>query len=415
MVSADIHVAWQPHAVPRGRREATTRLAILDVLRGFALFGVLLANMVDGFSGISLLHGAEVTPTTGGIDGIALLAIYALLRRKSLALLSFLFGLGFALQIEHAEARGERVTPIHLRRMAALFAIGAGHAVVLFWGDQLTIYAISGVGLLLFRRSSVRALLLWAAFLILVPRLVAGVPAISTLLDPPDPHEADAFAARMTSALRGHDLAELFRVQAHQTIGTQWPRAFWLYPQTLGRLLVGYAAGRSRLFHDVETRLPFFRKLFGCGLGLGLAGTPVMAVHRVLLTRGTHLPPAIELALMVPEELGVIALTASYLAGLVLLMQRPMWQRRLTSLVPIGQTALSCYLMQSLICAFVFHGWGLGLLGRVGPALCIPLSVAIFAAQIIASRRWLTRFRFGPFEWLWRSLTHGRQPILRRP
>jgi uncharacterized protein len=255
--------------------------------------------------------------------------------------------------------------------------------------------------------------LLWAAFFILVPRWLAEVPEISTLLHPPDRGEADAFAARMLSALRGHELAELFRMQARQTIRLQGPLAAWLYLYTLGRLLVGYAAGRSRLFHDVEERLPFFRKLFGWGLGLGLVGTPVMALHRVLRTRGAHLPPAVELALVAPEEIGVVALTAAYLAALVLLMQRPAWQRRLTILAPVGQTALTSYLSQSLICGLVFYGWGLDLMGRVGPALCIPLAVAIFAAQIVASRLWLTHFRYGPFEWVWRSLTHGMQPIRR--
>jgi uncharacterized protein len=388
-------------------------MPILDVLRGFSLFGVLATNML-GFSGFWLLSRAEVKAITGGIDGIALIAIDALFRRKSLTLLSFLFGLGFALQIEHAEARGARVIPLYLRRLAALFAIGAGHATLLWWGDQLTIYAITGVVLLLFRRCSVRALLLWAAFFILVPQLVGAVPAISRLLEPADPHEADVFAARMLSALRAHDPTELFRLQARQAIRSQWSLAAWQYSWTLGRFLVGYAAGRSRLFRGGEERLPFFRKLFGWGLGLGLAGTSVMVVRRVLSRRGTTLHPALDLALLVPEEVGVLALTAAYLAALVLLMERPAWKRRLMVLAPVGQTALTCYLMQSVICALVFDGWGLGLLGRVRPALFIPLALVIFAAQIVASRLWLTRFRFGPFEWLWRSLTYGKQPILRQ-
>ncbi len=389
-------------------------MAVLDVLRGFSLFGVLLANMALGLSGLWVFSKAEVAAATRGIDGIALIVNDALFRRKSLTLLAFLFGLGFALQIEHAEARGARVWPTYLRRLGALFAIGAVHAILFWWGDQLTIYAIAGVGLLLFRRASVRALLLWGAFFIVVPQLMVKVLAISGLLAPADPGEADAFAARMLSAYQGHDPIELFRMQARQAVRSQEEFAGFQYFWNLGRFLVGYAAGRSRLFHAVEERLPFFRKLFGWGLGLGLACTPILVIHRLLSKRGTHFPGAVNLALVVPEEIGIVGLTAAYLAALVLLMQRPAWRRCLMHLAPVGQTALTVYLSQSVICAFIFDGWGLGLMGRVGPALCIPFSIAIFAAQIVASRLWLAPFRWGPFEWVWRSLTYGRQPILRR-
>jgi uncharacterized protein len=342
------------------------------------------------------------------------MAIDGLLRRKSLTLLSFLFGLGFAMQIEHAEARGASVTPTFLRRLAALFAIGAVHAVFLWWGDQLTIYAGAAVGLLLFRRASVRALLLWAAFLTLVPRWLSMLPVLSSVIGFPHGPEADAFAARVLSAMRGHDLAELFRMQARETIRLQWAYAGLQPSWTLGRFLVGYAAGRSRLFRDVGERLPFFRRLFGWGLGVGLACTAIMVARRALVRAGAHVPLAVTLALGIPEDIGTVAMAIAYAAATVLLMQRPAWKQRLMILAPVGQTALTCYVMQSLICASIFYGWGLGLLGHVGPALCIPLSVAIFAAQIVASRLWLARFRLGPLEWVWRSLTYGRQPILRR-
>jgi len=401
-------------AAPCGRLQPGERMAILDVLRGFSLLGVLVANMAIGFTGLVLLPRAEVSAMASGIDGIALVVIEALFRRKSLTLLSFLFGLGFALQIERAEARGKPVVPTYLRRLGALFVIGAVHAVLLWWGDQLTIYAIAGVLLLLFRRASVRSLLIWAALLILVPRLLAAVPAISRLLDPFDPAKADAFTARVLAALRGHDPADTFRMQALQTVHSQGSLAAWQYLYNVGRFLLGYAAGRSRLFHGGEERLPFFRRLLFWGIGISAVCTPISVASRVLLRRGVTIPLAVKLALVVPEEVGIIASTAVYLAALVLLMQRPAWERRLMVLAPVGQTALTCYLTQSLICAFLFYGWGLGLMDRVGLALCLPFSAAVFAAQIIASRLWLTRFRFGPFEWVWRTLTYGRQPVLRR-
>ncbi len=95
-------------------------------------------------------------------------------------------------------------------------------------------------------------------------------------------------------------------------------------------------------------------------------------------------------------------------------MERPAWQRRLTILAPAGQMALTNYLSQSLICTFLFYGWGLGLSGRVGTALSIPITLAIFTVQVLWSRAWLRRFRFGPVEWVWRSLAYGQRQPMRR-
>jgi uncharacterized protein len=113
-----------------------------------------------------------------------------------------------------------------------------------------------------------------------------------------------------------------------------------------------------------------------------------------------------------PIYLGLIAMAAFYLSGIVLLWRRPAWRSRLARLAPVGRMALTNYLTHSLIYLALFYGFGLALLGRVGATFCLALSVAIFAAQILFSAWWLRRFQFGPAEWLWRSLTYGgRQPM----
>jgi len=107
-------------------------------------------------------------------------------------------------------------------------------------------------------------------------------------------------------------------------------------------------------------------------------------------------------------------MVALYVSAVALLMSRPAWNRRLSVLAPVGRMALTTYLSQSAISTFLFYGWGLGLIGRVGPALCIPLTLSIFSAQILFSRWWLQRFRFGPVEWLWRSLAYGKPQPMKR-
>jgi uncharacterized protein len=118
------------------------------------------------------------------------------------------------------------------------------------------------------------------------------------------------------------------------------------------------------------------------------------------------------LAAQVPIYLGLIAMAGSYLSGLVLLWRRPEWRSRLAWLAPVGRMALTNYLTHSVIYLAVFYGFGLALLGRVGAAFCLAMSAVVFAGQIMLSSWWLRRFRFGPAEWVWRSLTYGvRQPM----
>lgn len=102
----------------------------------------------------------------------------------------------------------------------------------------------------------------------------------------------------------------------------------------------------------------------------------------------------------------------AYASGLVLLAQDPRWHARLLPLAAVGRTALSNYLLQTLICTTIFYGYGLGLYGQIGPAVGIALTLVIFGLQVPLSNWWVKRFRFGPFEWLWRSLTYGKlQPL----
>lgn len=408
-----------PPATPEALRpvSATERVALLDVLRGVALYGVLLANTIPWYSGRQFLPSTETAARPGSIDGIALLLVRIFVDGKSLTLLSFLFGLGFAVQLMRAEGRAQDGVPVYLRRLAILMVIGLCHVIFLWWGDIVMSYAVTGFGLILFRRRTDRALLLWAAALLLVPRLLVTVPAVSELLDriiPHQRHDDNVFKAQILAALTGNDRVHLMRMQVRQHLAHVAPIAVWYFPWTLGRFLLGYFVGRRRLLHDAAAHLPLFRKLLAWGAGLGLALNIAISVARFVRgPRGT-LPFGLKLALVVSDEIGTLAMAAAYLSALTLLMQRPAWHRCLRIVAPVGQMALTNYLSQSLICTFLFYGWGLGLIGHVGPALCIPLTLAIFAAQILVSRWWLERFRFGPLEWLWRSLTYGRAQPMRR-
>lgn len=177
--------------------------------------------------------------------------------------------------------------------------------------------------------------------------------------------------------------------------------------------LLGFYAGRRRLLEDTEVRLGLFRKLLVWGLILGLFGNAVWLVITVLSHSESLSPTSFwVLGAQLPIHAGLVAMAAFYLSVLVMLWGKPQWRRRLAHLGPVGRMALTNYLAQSVFYLGIFYGYGLTLLGRVGSAVCLGLSLAIFAAQIVFSSWWLRRFRYGPAEWLWRSLTYGtRQPI----
>ncbi len=392
---------------------AAERLAHLDVLRGFALFGVLLANMVPWYSGRAFLPRAEVQAMTTRADEIAAVVLGIFIHGRFQTLLAMLFGLGFGMQLARAEARGASGATPYARRMAALFALGWCHVLLLWWGDVVWGYAIVGMLLLLFRRRSPRALLIWAAILTIVPRLVTMVPAVGERLDLLRPRDYPAFKAQVLEALRGHDRLLLARRQAEFALAFSAPIVASYFPWLLGRYLIGHAAAERGILRDPAAHLGFFRRLLGLGAALGLGGSAVMAVMVARQRQGWKPALGLEMALTVLEETGTLAMACAYAAAIVLLMERPAWRRALSALAPMGQMALSAYFLQSLFCTAIFYGWGLGLLGKVGVAWCIPLSLVIYAAEVIICRAWLRRFRFGPVEWVWRSLTYGRAQGMR--
>jgi uncharacterized protein len=398
------------HLGPIGGRE---RIALLDVVRGFTLYGVLLANTVPWFSGHGLLPKAEAAARIGTGDEIAFFFLTVFVSRKSQTLLTCLFGLGFAIQLARAEGRAGR---LYLRRLAILLVIGVCHAAFVWWGDVLAGYALCGGALILFHRRSDRALLAWATVLVFVPKFVTSVPAVSAFLDRVTAAAFDraAFDAELLLACRGDDYALLVKTQAARALYYFLSHAPEYIPWMIGHFLVGFLVGRRRALETTTSHLARWRQVLAWSAGLGLAGGTLSAVKGIYLRRGGALSTAWKMALIVPEEVGILAMALAYVSGLVLLMHNSSWRPRVIRLAPAGQMALTTYLLQSVIMTFVFYGWGLGLLLRVGPAWCIPLTLAVFGAQIAFAAAWLRRFYFGPVEWIWRYLTYGKAPRMRR-
>ena len=383
------------------------RIEAIDILRGVAILGILIVNMQL----FSLPEGSA-----GG--GPAQLLIYFFAQEKFKALFSFLFGLGLAVQMMRADARGAQLLPLYARRLGVLFLIGIAHFLLVWDGDILHDYALLAVVLLLFRRASPKTLLVGAGALLAIPILLYSLTTYSAItgrVNPPvkqwiayeNGTEADGTIDDVSDTYARGSYADMVALRASELPRDMSPDTDDAY--VLALFLLGLYAGRRRILHDVPAHLPLIRRVQRWGLAIGIAGNVVFAVA------GSFDPSPTSVAENVGRLCLVVAAPALmlfYAATIVLLTQREVWRRRLAPLAAVGRTALSNYLLQSLICTTIFYSYGLALFGKVSPSLGLLLTITIFLIQIPLSVWWLRRFQFGPIEWLWRSLTYWqRQPM----
>jgi uncharacterized protein len=310
-----------------------------------------------------------------------------------------------------------------VRRMLALMTLGLVHALLIWNGDILFIYAINGLLLLLFRNVPARNLLIWAGVLVAIP-VVLGVGGGLLGVAMGGASAANAPGMREFTALLRDLEQRSIETYARGTWGQifVWRAVEWLIVTILSVLgawlhilalfLVGMYFGKRQIFQRLEAHLPLFRRGVRIGLGAGLPASFALA-WLARTSGGDFTSP---LAGVWPT-LGLIVgpvLTLGYLSGFVLLAQRKSWRWRLAPLAAAGRMALSNYIMQSVICTLIFYSFGLGLFGQVGAFAGLAISIAIWVVQLPISVAWLSWFHFGPLEWVWRSLTYGRPQRLRK-
>ncbi|WP_201978670.1 DUF418 domain-containing protein [Hymenobacter rubidus] len=418
-----------PTPLPAEPLAETDRAELLDALRGFALCGVCLANL---FTGFSLWHepgtGVPSTPLpTDTTDPAAAFFIRALVDGKFYSLFSLLFGIGFAVQLQRATARGDEQLLTYRRRLWVLLGIGLVHLLFIWPGDILAFYALVGLLLVRLRHLSDRAIGRWAVVLLLVPVPLWAVFWLGggwKALVPLTP--AAPFYALGQAIDQPLHIKSFYQVMAN----TSWMFFFkamrsgifyragdllfqWRVCKVLAMFLLGLWAGRHQVFRQLDAYRPLLRRVALGGLALGLAASLLNAYldHSPEYFQG--LAPGLTFAVL--YALGVGPLSLGYAATFALAWRRPGAQRLLQLLAPLGRMALSCYLSQSIIATFLFSGLGLGWVGKVGPTLLWPLAAGIILFQLLLCRWWLARFRFGPAEWVWRSLSYGQAQTLRRP
>ncbi len=380
---------------------------------------------------------------TGYADQAVQGFIEFLARGKFLSMFAMLFGIGFAMQIDRLAATTNQHLRIYGRRLLVLFVIGLLHFVLDPLG-VLSLYAMCGALLLLFRRASSKALLLWALLIMPLPYLHTAVvstlatmePLAQTLEDTEEPEpqasqqddngDADSDSGVSWNpyagerAVRVYSEGELSEVLAYNTqftinrLTSSWVNYLWM-TVTLPLMLVGFFIGRSKILERQLDEIPRLRRTFWLGLGVGITG---MWYSGVLFERATMTgwDPWIWFAGSVLWAVAGWLMALGYAAGIVLLLlRREFWKTCLIPLQAVGRFALTNYLLQTLICTTIFYSYGLGLYGKVSPGYAVLLVLAIYLLQVVLSSLWSRRFRFGPAEWLWRSATYGRLQPMRIP
>ena len=398
-------------ATPVSGRE---RIGEVDVLRGVALLGVLLMNFVAFASdGVMATKAQLEALPTATVDWWSYEAIRMFVGDKANTVFATLFGLGFYIQLTRSEGK-PGFEARYARRLFWLLVFGWLNAIFLWIWDILNLYALAGFGLLLMRRWSTRALLMFGIPAALYSDKLQGalIKAWNLPIPSADRYEANAAVLERQAISQAGDYPGLVGHFAGWT-WAEWIvgglMAAWVV-YALGRFALGAAIGRSGLFENVPRYVPLLRRIAMIAIPLGL--TAAFAI-RVVAHVGNEEAKTIAGILRSPTAL---ILAAGYCSGIIVALQKEWGQRLFGPFGAVGRMALTNYLAQGFLYAFVMFGVapGLALAGRIGTTAVIGISLAFFAFQIAFGHWWLARYRFGPMEWLWRWLTYGIRPQFRR-
>ncbi|HTE24049.1 DUF418 domain-containing protein [Flavitalea sp.] len=398
----------------------TERHRLLDVLRGFALLGVLLANMAT-HSGYFFLSetGKEALGLTQ-TDHLVEWLEHFLIDGKFYSLFSMLFGIGFALQMKRAAAFDINFTARFRRRLLIMFIFGLVHAIFLYVGDILTVYALTGFVLILFRNASNKFLLRSAFVLLLLPVIQYSIFWGMNLANPPavviePPTDEPRFFDIMIETYRTGSFIDIVKNNLGGLIFGRYPDLFFTgrFFRVLAMFLVGFYISKNMIYANVQANRPLILKVMIWGAVIGIPCNIILA--NMMATEAYYNLESTGIIQPLVYAYGVPALCLFYASAIALLYDKQGWKKLLNVFAPVGQLALTNYLMQSVICVFIFMSYGLALEASIGPANLSLIAIAIYTFQAIFSHIWIRHFYFGPMEWLWRTLTYGKsQPFLKR-
>ena len=377
------------------------RIVAIDVLRGLALFGVLMVNLVTEFR-VSIFAQFLPPPALQSTsDRLVALVVSEGLEAKAFCLFSLLFGVGLAIQFDRLGSTPGRLR-LMIRRLAALMVFGLVHLFLIWNGDILTEYAVAGLLVLplLFapRRVLGASSALFLLFYAAMPLMRIPIPFPSG-----DWIAAHIVEANAVYARGGYREVVSFNMQE---VASLVPLHLFVLARTLGLITLGAWLWKAKMFSTANAMA-----FAACGvIGITLGVLLMLWLRPMGVLHG----PGLEAVAAMASQIAPVVLALGY-GGAILAVgtaSRTRWM--VAWAAPLGRMAFTNYLAQSFIFGWVFFGYGLGLFNAIGPAWAFTLGLLVYTAQALASSIWLRYFQFGPLEWLWRALTYGHRPPIYR-
>ena len=409
--------------------QAAEREIFMDVLRGFAILGIFIANLAS-FSFYENDLPDRGPFMLGQADHTMAFLHHMFIEGKFYSIFSLLFGWGIALQLKRAAANNINALPTIKRRLLFMLLLGAFH--LLIWpGDIVFFYALLGFLLLPLRKFSNKTLLITGCILILSPILLYWLKMNWPVLNYPSEKlnqtgtwVNDQFFPQYKDVRSREDFEKIideltwWDVLKNNIAGFFYRYSYLFHvsrvPKVLGMFLIGYVVGRSDFFKNIDQHRKLVYLIIVCGLVVGIPANYFLADQME-----NHMGDYFEmkkngLYQTIYYALGVATLAMTYVGIFMLMFKTALGKKLISPLAPAGKMAFSNYIMQSLIGNFVFFGTGLGYMWKVGPVYYTIFGILVFILQVIISTIWLKYFNYGPIEWLWRSATYKKWQPMRK-
>ncbi len=391
------------------------RYEVVDVVRGAAIFGILLVNMAHfSYPDVYLYQiGSEnfFTETWRTWDFLTKNILEIFVQMKFITMFSLLFGFGIIIMEERALGNGRNFVSIYIRRLVVLFVFGLIHSFFIWDGDILMDYAVLGFLLLFFRKCSWKTLLVWTVCLFSLYLLLIGLmTAVSNGEDAlvQKREQAALLEEEARNAIHSYQngsFTDIFHQRIHDrlfymSMSGMWPFQPLVYIINMlpyiSMFLVGMIFAKQKLFQEPEKHRRLLTAIWFFGLIIGLP----LNIFAVTAENSFYM------------VFGAPFLMLFYVTSLIFLYFHPICRQIVKKIAPVGRMSLTNYIMQSVICTYIFYHYGLGLYGKVYPFAGFWLALAIFAVQLIISHIWFKYFQLGPLEWVWRTAMYfKRQPI----
>jgi uncharacterized protein len=393
--------------------EPTKRIEIIDILRGFALLGIIFMNM-SFFSGYAYMPFEDLKHITNfPLDEKLHTFLEIIVTGKFYTIFSILFAVGFYIQLNKNNEDSVNFLKTYRRRLFILLLIGLIHG--LFWsGDILFTYAIYGFIIILFRNVKPKNLFRWSFFFIFIQVaidfallpftevLLAINPANTSALPIAHLSYPDMTNGELIYTYQEGSVLDIVKLNVHNTI---WKWMSYIpsgqYFKFLGIFLLGYYLASIEFF----TKKPKSTLLM---VGILIIGLVITISANLLGGVSYGVPTPNDILYKVLFIVGQLLMGIAYIMAITKIAQFSTGIKVLKYLIPVGRMALSNYILQTVFMVLIFYSFGFGLFGKIGLMTTMGIAILIVIAQLVLSNLWLKHFRFGPLEWLWRSLTYKK-------